>query len=200
MRNHSLSVVLLVAALGLSACSASTDAPGAAPPTVPATPEATPAPTVAPVKVLDPERVKAEALENGRPVAAWDIDCIAWETPQAGTKGQEWANKLGADFLDNQSADCPDAITYPYYYIESFEPGTEGELIVTVEQDMNRILHGPRRGEYDDVYQVALGVLDSIASKNPSLKRVTAQLPNGDRYGTANLGEDRRPPGGDGLL
>lgn len=34
---------------------------------------------------------------------------------------------------------------------------------------------------------------------NPSLKRVIAQLPNCDRYGSTNHAEARKTPGGDGL-
>lgn len=69
-----------------------------------------------------------------------------------------------------------------------------------IEQDMNRILHGPERGEYNDLYEVAWGVIGEIKAGNPSLKKVTAQLPNGDRYGTSIRGEARKTPGGDGLL
>ncbi|MFF5790660.1 hypothetical protein ACFY5D_01290 [Paeniglutamicibacter sp. NPDC012692] len=116
------------------------------------------------------------------------------------TEAEDGAKELGAEFFESQSVECPDAITYPFYFIESFAPGAEGELIVGIEQDMNRTLHGPERGEYLDLYDVAWGVTRELKADNPALKKVTAKLPNGDRYGTTIRGEDRRVSNVDGLL
>lgn len=199
MKKFALTAALLVGTLGLAGCNGS---PGAS------LEEVKPVPTIAPskpapvkaVKVKSVEEVKESALEAGRPEAAWDIGCVAWKMPGANAEADAWANELGADFLKSKSAKCPDAITFPFYFIESFAPGAEGELIVGIEQDMNRILHGPERGEYQDLYDVAWGVMRELKAGNPSLKKVTAQLPNGDRYGTTIRGEERRASNVDGLL
>lgn len=178
--------MLLVAALALTGCSAATDEP----------PEATSAPLVAmtsappatptPAKPVDVKAAKAESIEAGRPVPAWDKNCVAWEVPNADTKGQAWANKLGTEFLKSRDAECPDQVIMPYYYIESFEPGEPGELIVRVEPEMNRILGELGRGSYVYLVSVAEGVMDGIMDSHPDVKKVTALTPTGKKYGSTD--------------
>lgn len=122
MKNFAVTAVLLVGGLGLAGCTSSADAPPEETQAAPTTAASKPAPVKA-VKVKSVEEVKESALEAGRPEAASDIGCVAWKVSSTNTEAEEWAEKLGSDFLKSQSAECPDAITYPYYFIESFTPG-----------------------------------------------------------------------------
>lgn len=182
-------ILPLAAALLLTGCTAGSPAAAPSAPAeshavqVAATPEPSATPSV------DVKKAKADALEAGRPEAAWDKNCVAWEMPNADTKGQGWANKLGQEFLDSKDAACPDAITTPFYYIDSFKAGKSGELIVTVEQHMNALMHGPERGRYHQLDMFARGIMIGIMKDNPSVKQVTVQLPNGDRFGSSSRPE-----------
>lgn len=178
---------LVVAALALTGCTDVPDAMPDASETEAVQVIATPEPTVAPV--VDVAKAKADAIAAGRPEAAWDKNCIAWKMPKAEAKGQVWANKRGQEFLDSKDAACPDAITVPYYYIDSFKVGMPGELIVTVEQHMNAILYGSERGRYHELDMFARGVMIGIMKDNPSVKKVIVQLPNGDKFGSSNRPE-----------
>lgn len=179
----------LAAALLLTGCTVGSPAAAPSAPVetqaerVAVTPESSATPTV------DTKQAKADALAAGRPEAAWDKNCVAWEMPKADSKGQEWANKLGQEFLDSKDAACPDAITTPYYYIESFKAGKPGELIVTVEQSMNALLHGPERGRYHQLDMFARGLMIGIMKDNHSVEKVIVQLPNGDKFGSSSRRE-----------
>ena len=144
------------------------------------------------------EQVKAEAIESGRPVAAWDKDCIAWQLPEADSEGQEWANEVATAFFKAKGADCPDAIVFPHYYIDEIQYGGDGELVLIIDQEMNRILHGPDKGEFENLYRVSYDFMQTVEDEFPDLKTVKAQLRDGDRHGTMTRGEERRS-GGDGL-
>lgn len=188
VKRFSLSTTLFVLALALSGCSntpgPSTETSAAAPTTVEAT-----AKTVEQVKVRSADEVLESALEAGRPSAAFDKNCEVWKMPLVDSDGQEWANALMIEFFETQSAQCPDAITFPHYYIDTFEPGVNGELVITVEQYMNVILHGPERGRYFELDSMAQEVMHRIMKDNSSLKKVTVKMPNGERYGSATRKE-----------
>lgn len=198
MKNLPIAALLAVAALALAGCTTGApealEAPSASPLSAETVHAAKPAqPTPADIKAA-----KADAIAAGRPAAAWDKNCIAWEVPKAGTKGQAWANELGAEFLESKSASCPDAIMHPYYFIDTFKPGTKGELVITVEQSMNAQLYGPERGQYRELDAIAQGVMAGIMDENLDLKKVSVKLPNGSKYGTANRAQtqDARNEGG----
>ncbi|WP_138925719.1 hypothetical protein [Glutamicibacter creatinolyticus] len=126
-----LAAAAVLAALALTGCSTGNNQSTEAAPSATAASSA-PA-TVAPAtfSAADIAKAKQEAIDSGRPENAWDKNCIAWEWPEADSKGQEWANKLGKKWLDNRGADCPDAIVYPFYDITSFESGKDGSLLVS---------------------------------------------------------------------
>lgn len=161
--------------------------------------EPTPTATPTPTKPVDLKAAKAEAIAAGRPEAAWDKKCVAWEMPKADTKGQAWANKLGAEFLESRHVECPDQITMPYYYIETFEPGAPGELVVRVGPEMNRILGNPPSGRYFDLEAVAKGVMDGVMDDNPEVKKVTALTPTGKKGGSASRAQAKEARNEGGL-
>ncbi len=76
---------------------------------------------------------RQRALELGRSAATWDKNCVAWNLPEGGAQ-QQWANRVGASWLNKAGARCPDALTWPYYFIDGFESTSAGELKVTLEE------------------------------------------------------------------
>lgn len=121
-----LAPLALIAALALTGCVSAE--PSA---------ESMPAPTVKPVKETasaDLAALKSEAIKAGRPESAWDKNCAAWELPSNNGENQAWANKLGTAWLAaHNNAGCPDAITWPSYYVESWGSSKTGELTIYAE-------------------------------------------------------------------
>ncbi len=198
MKSCARATLLLVAALGLAGCAGGTAAPESvkrtaeAVPTASAGPSASDAPQVKPVKVLDPETVKSRAITNGRPIVAFDIECQVWKTPIAGTDEQAWANKLNSEFLESNGAKCPDQITFPHYFIESFGPGAPGELVVVAEDDLDRVKSVDIYGEVSELTEIATAVLSDNMDANPDVKTVTATLPPAGKSATSDRREVQR--------
>ncbi|MHC6178027.1 hypothetical protein [Glutamicibacter sp. X7] len=113
------------------------------------------------------EAVKAKALAAGRPEAAYDLDCEVWDLPEAITEEQKWANSLGMTWLDGHGAKCPDAITYPNYFVREFEPGVEGELIAVLEN-----LPGAREA----MPAASWDIMEHVGHKFPELDKITARI------------------------
>lgn len=157
--------LLLVGALSLAGCTAAENtseaasAPAAGAETVQVAESAGPTPT----KTVDVKAAKAEAIAAGRPEAAWDMKCVSWELPEVGDKAQAWANKLGQAWLDSHGATCPDQLPYPYYYVDSFTPGANGELVAVMDN-----------ASYASPDEVAMLIMDELAESRPELARVTA--------------------------
>lgn len=84
--------------------------------------------------ITDPEEAKAVALQNGRPEAAWDKYCVAWDIDNPEHGGTGLAQEVARTWLDTHDAECPDAIVHPHYYAQSFADGEPGEIVVTLEQ------------------------------------------------------------------
>lgn len=198
MKNRAPATLLPVAAFGRSGCTAGPLAPEASPQstevtlTASAGPSASDAPKVKPVKVLDPETVKSREIANGRPLAAFDIECQVWKTPIAGNDEQAWANRLGSEFLESRNAECPDHITFPYYFIEAFKPGGPGELVVVAEDDLDRVTLPDADGEISELTHMATGVLDEIMDTNPDVEKVTVILPSAAALWTSDRREVNR--------
>jgi hypothetical protein len=161
-----MSAALLVAALALTGC---TTGAGDTPEAVESAPVSAETVRVAtPTKSVDIKAAKAEAIAAGRPEAAWDRKCVAWELPEAGDKAQAWANKLGAAWLGSHGASCPDQLPYPYYYVDSFKPGANGELVAVMDN-----------ASYASPDELAMMVMDELAEAHPELARVTARTQSG---------------------
>ncbi|MDO5745019.1 MAG: hypothetical protein Q4P23_11185 [Micrococcaceae bacterium] len=198
MKSRAAATLLFVAALGLVGCAGESAAPGSAAqsadvaPTASVDLSASDTFEVEPVKVLDPEVVKSRAIANGRPIAAFDIECQVWTMPIAGTDEQAWANRLGSEFLASNNAQCPDQITFPYYFIESFGPGGPGELVVIAEDDLDRVSITDLDGETQELNDIATGVLDEVMDTNPDLEKVTVTLPPAGTSGTSDRREVHR--------
>lgn len=120
------------------------------------------------------EELKAQAIANGRPAAAWDIDCVAWVVPETQNSEQQWADRLGQEFLASRAASCPDAIIFPYYFIESFAAGEPGELLVKIEPELNRIM-ALKVDDSLDAHNLANGILATLMGTNPDLRTVTVE-------------------------
>ena len=80
------------------------------------------------------ESARQIALEMGRSEATWDKNCVAWNPAESGGARQQWANRVAASWLESAGAGCPDAMTWPYYYVESFDSTGPGQLRITMEQ------------------------------------------------------------------
>lgn len=160
MKRSIVAAPFLLGALALSGCSASvgTSAP---------TPQAGQAASATSGQGVDPAAVKASAIAAGRPAAAFDIDCQVWNMPQADTPEQVWANQIGSDWLSAHHADCPDQITLPNYFLESFKKGSDGELIAIAEDAPGAKLA---------LDGLARDIMEHAARSNTDLKQVTARV------------------------
>lgn len=131
--------------------------------------------------------MKTDAIANGRPEAAFDKHCQVWEAPQSSSKQQKWANKLGEAWLDREKAACPDAIIAPAYFVDSWKPGKNGELVLIVDNAINKQMWGT-----DDVgilKDLVLDVFNKISDDHPDLKTVTGTTENGFRTVSVDLGD-----------
>ncbi|MFD1376742.1 hypothetical protein ACFQ4U_10455 [Micrococcus antarcticus] len=124
----------VVTTLALAGCSAGNQSADATP-SATATHSASTSAEPAALSEADIAKAKQSAIDSGRPENAWNKNCIAWQWPEAKTKGQAWANELGKEWLKYRGVDCPDAIVVPFYDITSFEPGKNGELVVNYSGD-----------------------------------------------------------------
>lgn len=126
-----LAAAAVLAALALTGCTAGNQSTDVTP-SGNVAPSASASGTVEPtgLSASDIAEAKQDAIASGRPENAWDKNCIAWEWPEAESKGQAWANELGKEWLKLRNVGCPDAIVYPLYDITSFEAGGNGKLIV----------------------------------------------------------------------
>ncbi|WP_345150057.1 hypothetical protein [Arthrobacter ginkgonis] len=189
-RTVAAAALLLVAALALGGCTPA----GQPPEPTPSIPTSAPAPSegsipaATPSQGVDVEEVRSSASAAGRPKAAFDEHCQVWALPEADSKQQAWANELGSSFLAARNADCPDAAIFPFYYVESFEAGKEGELIVNVDSTINNIIWDDSEiKSISALDRIALGVLDLIADDHPEVSRVTAVTQNGQRTSSSDL-------------
>lgn len=122
--------------------------------------------------------------------------------PEATTNGQAWANELGEAFLDSRNkAECPDAVRYPFYYLESFSLGGKGELVVNVDSRMKNVAWGDSDiDSVTDFDYLAFGALDDLADEHSYLTRVTVRMENDQRSTSFDLAELEHESGPSGVL
>lgn len=130
---------------------------------------ATPSPSQEPVSD-DPADIKAAAVANGRPEAAFDEFCQLWSLPSAGSDRQQWANEVTGHWLSGHGADCPDAVVHPGYFVQSTMPGAPGELVATLEA---------APGSADALDDVGYSIMEQAAEAYLELERVTAVTSDG---------------------
>ncbi|GHD06175.1 hypothetical protein [Zhihengliuella salsuginis] len=118
----------------------------------------------------DPADIKAAAVANGRPEAAFDEFCQLWSLPSAGSDRQQWANEVTGHWLSGHGADCPDAVVHPGYFVQSTMPGAPGELVATLEA---------APGSADALGGVGYSIMEQTAEAYPELERVTAVTHDG---------------------
>lgn len=203
MKSRAAPTLLFVAAPGLVGCAGESVTPGSAAriadvaPTASVDLSASDTFELEPVKVLDSEVVKSRPMAKCRPIAAFDIECQVWTTPIAGTDEQTWANQLGSEFLASNNAQCPDQITFPYYFIESFGLGEPGELVVIAQDDLDRddldrVSLADLDGERQETNEISTSVLDEVMDTNPDLEKVSVTLPPAGTSGTSDRREVHR--------
>lgn len=124
------------------------------------------------------ERARSRALAEGRPEAAWDKQCIAWQVPQAATDPQRWANRMGRQWLEAHRARCPDAITIPHYFVDSWSAGEPGTLRIRVE-DAAVFAAWPGPAASAILEDIARDFMENLAPANPELKTVEVATGNG---------------------
>ncbi|WP_102159186.1 hypothetical protein [Zhihengliuella halotolerans] len=177
-----LAITALAAAstLALAGCSAGGTEPEAAASTTLPGASGTPSAEPSPPSTADPEQIKADAIASGRPEAAWDIDCIAWELPEASTDEQLRANHIAQTWLDAHEAGCPDAITFPWYYVEAFLPTDDGGVEVVLDAKA-RAEEYIKRDSDQDLQSTGFGVFETLEDASVSLPSVTVSLDGTDR-------------------
>lgn len=194
MRMLSIATPVLVAAIALAGCSTagSADQPETAgaeatssayagPTKIPTPAESTTAEQAreATPASVDPEQVKASASAAGRPEAAFDENCDVWEMPDANTEEQKWANKLGSEWLESTPAVlCPDALAYPFYFVESWESPATGALQVNVDSTIDAIDFNT---DATMLARIASDTMCALYDDEPELSKVTAVTENGSR-------------------
>lgn len=189
-----LAVTGLIAAATLSACAGEEEAQGDMPSPeggVTSTEVDSPnsLPTAEPTEsdlseITDPVKAKEVALAEGRPEAAWDKYCVAWDIENPEQGGTGLANETATSWLESYDADCPDAIVYPGYYAESFANGEPGEVIVTLKrQAITEYFIDPDSEK--GFQEFGFHVLDGALEDNPELEAVTVTAVDSDRSWTA---------------
>lgn len=156
MKKLSLSAAVLIAGLALAGC---TSSPGV---------EVTQAPRTQ-------GEVLSSALEEGRPEAAFDINCEVWSVPDTDEPLQVWANMAMDTWLESYKVGCPDGITFPYYYVDGFS-STDGEgLLVRVDKLILED-YAVTRAEHHRLSWIAADIFNRVRGEFPDLKYVTIQL------------------------
>lgn len=203
----SIAALVLVAALALAGCSTAgsadqpetagaeaTSSAQAAPTEMPTLAESTAAEQggeSAPASV-DPEQVKASASAAGRPEAAFDENCEVWEMSDVNTEEQKWANKLGSEWLDSTPAVlCPDALAFPFYFVESWESPATGVLQVNVDSTIDAIEVNP---DATKLAWIASDTMCALYDDEPELSKVTAVTENDSRQETFTRGDYESDP------
>ncbi len=130
------------------------------------------------------------ALDLGRSEATCDKNCVSWNPSGAAGSPQGWADKVAASWLDSAGAGCPDAMTWPYYYIESFDSNAPGQLRITMEQaaaaDPQIFTDTP-----GDLEFIAEEVLDATHKKFKDLESVHVVVDGHSAVSTVEV-KDRR--------
>jgi hypothetical protein len=122
--------------------------------------------------------------------------------PEAGTDSQKWANELGQEWLDARGADCPDAITHPFYFVESFKPGNKGEMIVVIDNSLKKTAWKSADGKELPavMWHLAAGVMIDVTNDHPELTKVTAVTEDGDWKISVNPQEVKKVRADGGVL
>lgn len=175
-------ILPLAAALLLTGCTAGSPAAAPSAPAeshavqVAATPEPSATPSV------DVKQAKADALAAGRPEAAWDKNCVAWEMPKADTKGQEWANKLGQEWLESNEAGCPDATVLPGYFVNSWSSNSEGILNLSVDDAIKAADNTDSSTSWKT--SIGINMFCALGGAHSDLKEITVTTSDGSQTST----------------
>lgn len=115
------------------------------------------------------------AVEAGRPEAAWDKNCVAWDFAQAEMNPSLQSKQAMKIWLDSHEASCPDAIAWPDYYVQDFSASDAGELTVLLEQGAatEKLLGNT---VYPGLEKHAQDIADRLATQLPELREVTMKI------------------------
>ncbi len=115
------------------------------------------------------------AVAAGRPEAAWDKNCVAWDFVQAEKNPSARGARAMEIWLDSHAATCPDAIAWPDYYVQDFSASNAGELTVLLEQGAatQKLLGNP---VYLGLEKHAQDIAERLAAELPHLREVTMKI------------------------
>lgn len=120
-------------------------------------------------------------MAAGRPEAAFDRNCEVWKSPEATTEPEAWANEIGGAWLEAKKAKCPDGITLPGYYVESWKPSAPGEITLIVDRAIDTI---ELNEHFSNLEWVAFGFICELYRDRPDLSKVVAITDGGGRKET----------------
>ncbi|GAA2038437.1 hypothetical protein GCM10009720_18630 [Yaniella flava] len=134
--------------------------------------------------ITDPAEAKEQAIADGRPEAAWDKYCVAWELPEPSSADDQLVNDVTQTYLDHHDAACPDAIVHPHYHADSFAAGEPGEIIITLE-DAALTEYFVTPNSDGGLQDFGFGFFEATLDSHPELEMVTVTVDGTDRSWTA---------------
>ena len=143
------------------------------------------------VGITGPDEAKEQALAEGRPEAAWDKYCVAWELPEPSSADDQWVNDVTQAYLDHHDAACPDAIVHPHYYADSFAAGEPGEIVITLE-DAALTEYFVRPNSDGGLQHFGFGFFEATFDSHPELEMVTVTVEDTDRSWTTTPAQYER--------
>lgn len=118
---------------------------------------------------------RTQAVAAGRPAAAWDKHCVGWDFTQTETNPSTRSLQAMKSWLDSHKADCPDAITWPDYYVQDFSANDLGELTVVLENvaATEKLVGNP---VYVGLEGHAQDIAERLVDELPELHEVTMKI------------------------
>ncbi|HJX79063.1 hypothetical protein [Glutamicibacter sp.] len=115
------------------------------------------------------------AVEAGRPEAAWDKHCVAWDFAQTEKNPSPESKQAMKIWLGSHEASCPDAIAWPDYFVQVFSASGAGELTVLLEPEAatEKLLGNP---VYSGLEKHAQDIAERLAAELPELREVTMKI------------------------
>ncbi|MGP9487348.1 hypothetical protein CIK76_03150 [Glutamicibacter sp. BW80] len=129
---------------------------------------------------------KSMAVAAGRPEAAWDKNCVGWEFSQADANQSPWAKQAMNTWLESHGASCPDAITWPNYFVQNFSADEIGELTVVLE-NVAKTEKLAENSAYQGLEMHAREIGDRLAGELPDLREVTIKIESSSRQATVAI-------------
>lgn len=129
-------------------------------------------------KVMTAEEIgnsRTTAVAAGRPEAAWDKNCVAWDFTQTETNPSPQSKHAMTIWLESHEASCPDAIAWPDYYVQDFSANDAAELTVILEPTAatEKMLGN---SVYVGLEKHAQDIAERLVDDLPELREVTMKI------------------------